>query len=289
MRPISGLLTSVLKPGALTRALSCSKVSNLTSKAASDNILITPLKPHDYEDFQSFRVIITNENIVFTSSWIDKWFGIDRLKKRCDFMSKKLEMLEAGDSEINLPEEVLEAHKKGVSPTQIALNRFFTLDENKDSLRRIYLEMTGRSEETGLGYYRFEDVSKGLLGGGALAPISEDGKKVDIALHILKPKQGIGSQCLERLLDIAFKERGVEQVWGSSIIDHPGTPTLCAKHGMIIQNITAENGEKMKYYFIDRGMREASAGKAEEMVRKNPIAASTHYSKAAPDSGRGGR
>jgi hypothetical protein len=117
-----------------------------------------------------------------------------------------------------------------------------------------------------------------------LAPISDDARKVDVALHILKPRQGIGSHCLERLLDIAFKEKGVEQVWGSSIIDHPGTPTLCAKHGMIIQNI-----DGMKYYFIDRRMREASEGKAEEVVRKNPIAASTHYGKDGSDSGRGGR
>ncbi len=289
MRPSSGLITSILKPRSLTRALSYSKISEPVSKDVSDDIIITPLKPHDYEHFESFRKIITNENIVFTSSWINKWFGIDRLKKRCDFMSKKLEMLEAGDSEISLPEEVLEAHKRGVSPTQIALNRFFTLEENKDKLRQIYLEMTGRVEQTGLGYFKFEDQSRDLLGGGALAPISEDAKKVDVALHILKPRQGIGSQCLEKLLDIAFKERGVEQVWGSSIIDHPGTPTLCAKHGMIIQNITAENGEKMKYYFIDRRMREASEGKAEEVVRKNPIAASTHYGKGGSNSGKGGR
>jgi metal transporter CNNM len=90
-----------------------------------------------------------------------------------------------------------------------------------------------------------EDDADDLIGGGALAPISDDARKVDVALHILKPRQGIGSHCLERLLDIAFKEKGVEQVWGSSIIDHPGTPTLCAKHGMIIQNI-----DGMKYYFI---------------------------------------
>lgn len=289
MRPVSGLLTSLLKPSTLTRAFSCNKASIPLLRTAFDDILITSLRPRNYEDFQTFKAIITNENIVFTSSWINKWFGIDQLKKRCDFMSKKLEMLEAGDSEINLPEDVLEAYRSGLSPTQIALNRFFTTNENKDNLRRIYLEMTSQSEKTGLGYYKFEDGNRELLGGGALAPISEDGKKVDIALHILKPKQGIGSYCLERLLDIAFKERDVDQVWGSSIIEHPGTPTLCAKHGMIIQNITAEDGEKMKYYFIDRRMREASIGKAEEIVRKNPIAASTRYNKDTQDSGRAGR
>lgn len=284
MRPTTGLLRSLLRPGTTTRALSYAKASDFASKAlTTDDIKITPLFPNNYDHFDAFRRIITNENIVFTSSWINKWFGIDKLKKRCDQTAQKIKLYDDGDTEMLLPQEVVEAHKRGVSPTQIALDRFFTLEDNKQKLREIYKEMTGRVEETGLGYYKFEDRSNDLIGGGALAPISEDARKVDVALHILKSRQGIGSHCLERLLDIAFKEKGVEQVWGSSIIDHPGTPTLCAKHGMIIQNI-----EGMKYYFIDRRMREASEGKAEEVVRKNPIAASTHYGKDGSDSGRGG-
>lgn len=275
MRPTSGLLSSLLKPRTLTRALSGNKLSDL--RVVHDDIKITPLRPHHYEDFETFKKIIINQNIVFTSSWIDKWFGINQLKKQCDFMSKKIEMFKDGDREVILSEETIKAYEQGVSPTQIALNRFFNIEENKNKLREIYLEMTKKVEETGLGYYKFEDQSLDLLGGGALAPISEDATKVDIALHILKPKQGIGSNCLEKLLDIAFKERGVEQVWGSSIINHPGTPTLCAKHGMIIRNI----GD-MKYYFIDKQMRDATAGKTERIVDENPIAASTHY-------GKGGR
>jgi hypothetical protein len=286
MRPATGLLKSLLlRPGTSTRALSYAKAGDTVAKIITpDDIRITPLFPNNYDHFDDFRRIITNENIVFTSSWINKWFGIDQLKKRCDQTAQKIKLHDDGDTEISLPQEVVEAHKRGVSPSQIALDRFFALKDNKQKLREIYKEMTGRVEETGLGYYKFEDRASDLIGGGALAPISEDARKVDVALHILKPRQGIGSHCLERLLDIAFKEKGVEQVWGSSIIDHPGTPTLCAKHGMIIQNI-----DGMKYYFIDKRMREASEGKAEEVVRKNPIAASTHYGKDDSDSGRGGR
>ena len=269
MRTTPKLLTSLIKPITSTRALSSVKISDL--KTATDDIKITPLRPHHYEDFETFKQIITNQNIVFTSSWIDKWFGIEKLKKECRFMSQKIEMFESGDREISISEETIRNYKQGVSPTQIALNRFFNIEENKKMLREVYLQMTGRVEQTGLGYYKFEDNGLDLLGGGALAPISDCATKVDIALHILKPKQGIGSSCLEKLLDIAFKEQSVEQVWGSSIIDHPGTPTLCAKHGMIIQNV---NG--MKYYFIDKSMREASQGKA-NFVLKHPMAASTHY------------
>jgi hypothetical protein len=275
MRLSRGLLASLIRPNSVIRALSHSQTQNAAlERNGLDGIVITTLLPESYDHFESFKKIITHENVVFTSSWINKWFGNETLKKRCDQTAKKIALYDDGDSEILLPQEVLEAHMRGVNPTQIALDRFFSLDENKQKLREIYKEMTGRSQETGLGYYKFEDSEANLIGGGALAPISEDCKKVDIALHILKPKRGIGSVCLERLLNIAFKERGVEEVWGSSIINHPGTPTLCAKHGMIIQN----EGD-MKYYYIDKKMREASEGKAEK-IHKNPIAASTHYGKS---------
>ena len=274
MKPSSNLLVSLLKPKSLNISIYRHKSLNQSSEIKFDDLSITPLKPNDYEHFEAFKKIITNENIVFTSSWIDKWFGINELKKRCDFMSKKLDMIAKGDLEMVLPEEVMEASRNGFSPAQIALNRFFTLEENKNKLKQIYLEMTDRVEETGLGYYKFENQNLDIIGGGALAPISKDAKKVDVALHILKPKQGIGSYFLEKLLNIAFDEKGVEQVWGSSIINHPGTPVLCAKHGMIIRNI----GD-MKYYFIDIKMREATKGKAEEIMDKNLISAVTYYGK----------
>jgi hypothetical protein len=270
MKPSSNIFLSLLKP----RALINMSYFCQSSKIQFEDLLITPLKPNNHEHFETFKQILTSEKIVFTSSWIDKWFGIEQLKKRCDFMSKKLDMIANGDLEINLPKDVIDASNKGVSPAQIALNRFFMIEENRTKLRKIYLEMTDRVEETGLGYYKFEDKNLDIVGGGSLAPISKDAKMVDIALHILKPKQGIGSYCLEKLLDIAFNEKGVDQVWGSSIINHPGTPTLCAKHGMIIRNI----GD-MKYYFIDSKMREATKGKAEKMMDLNPMAASIYYGK----------
>jgi len=270
------LLTSVLKPDTVTRAFSHYRASGLSDIGFnSEDINITLLKPNDYDDFQTFKRIVTDENIAFTSSWIEKWFGIEALRQKCSHTETKLKLVSEGDTEIVLPEEVMESYRKGVSPSQIALDRFFNASDNGKKLREIFLEMTGRSAETGLGYYKFEDISDNrLLGGGALAPIS-DGipvEKVDIAMHILDPKKGIGSFCLNSLLKKAFEEHGVQQVWGSSIINHPGTPTLCAKHGMMIKN-----QEGMKYYFIDKEMWETNKEKMK--IMDNPHAASIHYGK----------
>ena len=268
------LLTSILRPSALTRAISCVKASEF-QVVAPENIKITTLLPDSLDHFETFKKIITNENIVFTSSWIDKWFGIKSLRQKCERTEIKLKLIEEGDTELSMPQEVMLAYKRGFSPAQITLNRFFSLEENKERLRDVYTQMTSRAHETGLGYYKFENSSNILLGGGALAPISDSNsvEKVDIALHILTPKKGIGSFCLDKMLTKAFEEHSVKEVWGSSIINHPGTPTLCAKHGMIIQNF-----EGMKYYYINDRMWEASKGKGENL-RNNPIAASNFYNK----------
>ena len=276
------LLTSLLRPSTTIRAFSHLKASD-SSVIGVDDIKITTLLPNDYDHFETFGRIITNENVVFTSSWIDKWFGIKNLRKKCDHTETKLRLIAEGDSEIAMPEEVVTAYKSGMSPAQIALNRFFAIPANKTKLREIYLEMTGRAEETGLGYYKFEDASRKVLGGGALAPISGDGspEMVDIALHILEARQGIGSFCLNKLLTKAFEEHGVKQVWGSSIINHPGTPTLCAKHGMMIKN---QDG--MKYYFIDSDMWKTNKDKMS--IMDDPRAASTSYGKGKSGEGKGG-
>ena len=275
------LLPSILRPGSSIASFSHTKASDL-SLAGGYDIKITTLLPQNYDHFETFGKIITNENVVFTSSWIDKWFGIKTLRQKCDHTAMKLKLIDEGDSEISLPEEVLSAHKRGVSPTQIALDRFFTVSANKTKLREIYLEMTDRAEETGLGYYKFEDASRRLLGGGALAPISGDGspEMVDVALHILEARQGIGSFCLNKLLTKAFEEHGVKQVWGSSIINHPGTPTLCAKHGMMIKN---QDG--MKYYFIDSDMWKTNKDKLG--IMDDPRAASTTYGRIKDKGERG--
>jgi hypothetical protein len=276
----SHLLTSLLKPRSSIRALSHIKASEFLV-AATEDVKITVLLPDSFDHFETFKKIITNESVVFTSSWIDKWFGVKELRQHCSRTETKLKFIEEGDTEILMPQEIISAYKKGVSPTQIALNRFFSFEENKEKLRDIYSEMTILSQSSGLGYYKFEDASQKLLGGGALAPISEDGKKVDIALHILTPKQGIGSFCLNKLLTKAFEEHDVKQVWGSSIINHPGTPTLCAKHGMMIKN---QDG--MKYYFIDSDMWKTNKDKLS--IMDDPQAASTSYGKGKSGEERGG-
>lgn len=139
----------------------------------------------------------------------------------------------------------------------------------------IYSAVTARARRTGLGYFKFENKDGELVGGGALAPISEGEQveKVDIALHILDQKKGIGSACLGILLEEAFTKHDVKEVWGSSIMDHRITPTLCARHGMIIDN---DKKSGMKCYFIDRDMWAAARGKS-EIVEKRPISAATHY------------
>lgn len=277
------LVTSLLRPSATTRVLSHLRAAD-SSVIDVDNIKITTLLPNNYDHFETFGKIITNEHVVFTSSWIDKWFGIKHLRQKCDHTLTKLRLLDEGDSEIAMPEEIVSAYKSGMSPSQIALNRFFATPSNKTKLRELYLEMTSHAGETGLGYYKFEDDSQKLLGGGALAPISGEGssEKVDIALHILTPKQGIGSFCLNKLLTKAFEEHGVKQVWGSSIINHPGTPTLCAKHGMLMKN---QDGKK--YYFIDSDMWKTNKDKMS--IMDNPIAATTTYGKGKCREEKGGR
>lgn len=274
------LLASILKPSTAIRSLSHVKASDL-SATGIDHIKVTTLLPDDNDHFKTFGRILTNESVVFTSSWIDKWFGIKALRQKCDHTETKFRLIAEGDSDIAMPEEVMAEYKSGVSPAQIALNRFFSVPANKAKLREIYLEMTGRAKQTGLGYYKFEDSSEKLLGGGALAPISGDGDPlmVDIALHILEAKKGIGSFCLNQLLTKAFEEHAVEQVWGSSIINHPGTPTLCAKHGMMIRN---QGG--VKYYFIDSDMWKTNKGKMS--IMDDPHAASTTYGRGRDGGGR---
>lgn len=83
-------------PSTIVRYASHSKINSYPIVEVA-NLKITTLLPNNYDHFECFRQILTSENVVFSSSWINKCFGIERLRKRCDFMSKKLEMLDAGD------------------------------------------------------------------------------------------------------------------------------------------------------------------------------------------------
>jgi hypothetical protein len=250
--------------------------SEISAPPKISSVKITTLLPRNEDHFRSFKDIITDPSVAFASSWINKWFGIERLQNYCRNFEAKLLMADAGDSDILMPKETIELFHKGTAPKKLALDKFFLLNENHDKLYRIYGELTNRAEETGLGYYKFSSASDELLGGGALAPLArkdEEVKKVDIALHILNQKKGIGSLCMAVLLKKAFEECGVEEVWGSSLIDHPISPILCAKYGMIIDS-NSETG--MKHYYIDKTMWEATKDKREKL-KKDPIAASTHF------------
>jgi hypothetical protein len=275
------LITALVKPRSFIGVRSYSKISD-PEKIRMEDIRITALRPNDYDDFEIFKKIITNEDVAFAVPRIDQCFDNKILRQKCYHTKEKLRLIDEGDSEIVMPEEVLSAYRSGISPAQIALDRFFTVPTNKTKLREIYLEMTGRAEETGLGYYKLEDASGRLLGGGALAPISGEGnpEMVDVALHILEARRGIGSFCLNKLLTKAFEEHGVKQVWGSSIINHPGTPTLCAKHGMMIKN---QDG--LKYYFIDSDMWKTNKDKLG--IMDDPRAASTTYGRIKDKGERG--
>lgn len=250
-----------------------SESSSQISKIARDNIRTSVLMPNSQEGFDIFEQIITDEKVIFTSSWADKSFGIQKLRHFCSNFKTKMELANEGDEDVVVDERDLQDFRDGKSVTQIALNRFFSSEKNQGKLRTIYEEISADAANSGLGYYKFEDQNGALLGGGALAPIpSDDGRKrVDIALHILRPQQGIGTTCISKLLHHAFEEMGVDEVWGSSIIDHPGTPTLCAKHGMIINNVGG-----MKYYYIDKEMWAVTKSR-ENKIRDNPISAADHY------------
>ena len=282
------MFASALTPGSLVSAVK--EASSLASSSKKESypperITTSILLPDRDEDFDAFKNIITNKNIIFTSSWMDKWFGLKNLRSYCENFETKLRLAADGDVDVKMSPDDLEVYRKdSASAKQLALNRFFAMTENRDNLLRIYEVMTSDAKETGLGYYRFEDNEKKLLGGGALAPLTTP-KKVDIALHILDPQRGIGSACIGILLRKAFEDLRVEEVWGSSMRDHPGTPTLCARHGMMIAN----NDDGMKHYYIDAEMWKATKGKERKI--EEPIAASTHYAEKGDKktSGRGGR
>lgn len=248
-----------------------------TPEVAVSDINMTLLLPDNDQHRQTFTRIITDKRIVLTSSWIDKWFGVESLKSYMNKFAFKLELAADGDKEVSIPPELLAKYKAGESPVQIALDRFFSSEDNAKKLAEIYLAITSSAPRTGLGYFKFEDKKNVLVGGGALAPIVDNGFKdrVDIALHILDQKKGIGSACLTMLLEEAFQRRGVQEVWGSSLMDHRITPTLCARHGMIIDN---DKVSGMKCYFIDKAMWEASRGKS-KIVERSPVNAATHYSR----------
>jgi hypothetical protein len=253
-----------------------------------EDIETTVLMPDSEEDFQIFKSIITNKDVVFTSSWMDQYFGINNLKEFCSDFELKLKLAKKGRSGVFVDQNELIDYNQGKSATQIALDSFFREEENDKQLRKVYAEMT-KEAKSGFGYYKFTEKSTGkFLGGGALVPLEKDQyglvKKVDIALHILDPKKGFGTACLKLLLEDSFEKHKIEQVWGSSIIEHPKTPTLCSGHGMVIKDI----GNK-KYYLITRTMWEVNKESRQIMETSRTSAADTLFTNKNREDKRGGR
>ena len=63
------LISTLIKPNSLIRALTCSKISE-TQKIKEGDVKISALLPDSEEDFGIFRRLITNQNVVFTCNSI---------------------------------------------------------------------------------------------------------------------------------------------------------------------------------------------------------------------------
>lgn len=240
------------------------------------NIKMTLLQPNNESHRAEFGRILTNERIVFTSSWMDKWFGIKKIKSYTDRFAIKVDLVRSGDPDVSLSQTVMQQLDLGLSVTQVGLNSFFSLKENEKKLQEIYQGITSEAQTIGLGYFKFENELDILIGGGALAPIGkfEKDRKVDFAMHILDQGKGYGNACMHILLKEAFEKKDAQEVVGSSTLDHTITPGLCAQFGMIIKDDPKRN---IKVYFMSKNMWTA-AQEAASTLEKHPIeVAATQY------------
>ncbi len=244
-----------------------------TSGIDYKDIKMITLFPDSEADFKIFEEIITHRDVIFTSSWIDQYFGIETLKEYCSDFELKLKLAAKDTKGVTVARRELMDYKHSKPAIQIALDNFFSNRQNNNKLRESYKNMTSEASNN-LGYYKFIDQNSGeLLGGGALVPLKKPGEfglatKVDIALHILRTKQGIGTICLDKLFNTAFGRPEIEQVWGSSVTSNSVTFTLCSKYGMRIENVDGK-----KYYYISR--------KTWEVFKKDPVVIREHRTSAA--------
>jgi hypothetical protein len=236
-----------------------SQLLNLEPKItpADSDIITTLLTTGNEDDFQTFKKIITNEKIVFNSWFIANNFDISLLKNYCNNFEFKIQLALAEDPDVKLPPEIIKLIGE-TSSAQLALSRFFDLEENDKNLRELFDMIITESSDTGLGYFSFEDNSRNLLGGGALIPIIEDEeqtktKKVDLALHIIDQNRGIGNLCLNMLFKKAFEEFNIDEIWSRSAKKDSEIINFMCKHGMIIKN---DKKNRTQFYFIDKIMWE---------------------------------
>lgn len=223
------------------------KESDLTAILLSEN---------NDEHYQVFKKIITNENVIFNSWFIASRFDMSALKNYCDTFELKITLTLSEDPDVKLPEEIMKQVIEE-SPTQLAIDRFFSFEEREKILRELYQIITSDSEETGLGYFVFQNQSNVVLGGGALVVISDEttlDKKLDLALHVLKPHHGIGNLCLQKLFKIAFEEKGVDEIWSRPAKEDIGVANFMSKHGMIIK---MDKESREEFYFINKSIYES--------------------------------
>lgn len=237
------------------------------------NIKETLLLPNNEEHFQNFKRIITDQKVVFNSCLIANHFDLTILNHYCDNFETKLKLKLEDDVDIVIPDEVVNEYLSGKSTAvQLALNRFFSFENNLKTLRELYCKITSKAEETGLGYYKFEDISEDsqddLLGGGALISIVEDGKKIkkaDFILHIIRQNQGIGSQCFKKLITKAFEEKSLEEIWCKSTKQDLKTINFMCKRGMIIRD---EEKGGWHIYYMNRRIRKATKNELDEVTKR---------------------
>jgi hypothetical protein len=207
------------------------------------------------EDFEIFKNIITNENIVFNSHFILNSFDALSLKDYCDNFELKIHLTLADDPDVKLPEEIIKLIGK-CSSTQLALKRFFGFENNLKALKELYQNIIRDLENMGLGYFKFTDKKNNLLGGGALILMEDDdkqNKKVDLAIHILNQHQGIGDVCLKKLFNKAFADYNITEIYSQAAKEDLEVTNFMCKHGMIIRD-DEESGDQ--FYFIDKKMWE---------------------------------
>lgn len=207
---------------------------------------IVPLLNND-KDFKTFKKIITNEGVVFTSSWIDNKFDIKKLEKYC----------------------------KNFSSTQIGLNNFFNQEYINLELKETFTLLTKDQDFFKVGYCAIQDKQNNLVGGTGLIPLSstkdilnQEPKLLDVFLHILPEYQkgGIGHTLIDRMLTYGFDELQYDnkkpagqqiEIIGSSLKEQFATQSVCAQFGMIIKGQKLDNGKTYKKYYINKEMWDA--------------------------------
>lgn len=220
-------------------------------------IKITLLRNSE-EDFKIFKNIITNKDVIFNSWFISSSFDITMIKNYCDNFDLKINLALMDDPDVKLPSEIMKLIGKQ-SSTQLALNRFFDLEENLKTLKELYQVIINDSANTGLGYFKFEDKSNNLLGGGALILIEDDSnnsiKKCDLAIHILNQHHGIGDICLRNLFHKSFVDHDISEIYSRSARDALEITNFMCKHGMSLID-DEQSGDIV--YFINKKMWESS-------------------------------